>query len=126
MNAYKGMKVARLASPRSKHLETLTHTLLSTAHAIASGHNIVHYRCLGPALFSFLPRLFGKTSLTRMLAFLLHDENARAPPAFWLASVRGSFTCGMTLWIRSMNPIVLWFPKLSPSRNCSSEAPPHN
>jgi glycosyltransferase involved in cell wall biosynthesis len=45
---------------RSKHLETVIHTLLSTAHALTQNYDIVHYHCLGPALFSFLPRLVGK------------------------------------------------------------------
>ena len=60
-----GMKLVRLPTIRSKHLETLIHTLLSTIHALMQGYDIVHYHCLGPALFSFLPRLFGtKTAVT--------------------------------------------------------------
>ncbi|MGA8540336.1 MAG: glycosyltransferase family 4 protein, partial [Terriglobales bacterium] len=34
-----------------------------TAHAMASDHDIIHYHCLGPALFSFLPRLAGKKTV---------------------------------------------------------------
>lgn len=57
---HEGMRVVRLPTIRSKHLETLVHTLLSTIHAACSGCDIVHYHCLGPALFSFVPRLMGK------------------------------------------------------------------
>jgi len=57
---YKKMRVVRLPTIRSKHLETPVHTLLSTLHAAWSDCDIVHYHCLGPALFSFLPRLMGK------------------------------------------------------------------
>jgi glycosyltransferase involved in cell wall biosynthesis len=32
-------------------------------HAMASDADIVHYHCLGPALFSFLPRLAGKKTV---------------------------------------------------------------
>ena len=57
---YAGIRLVRLPTIRSKHLETLVHTTLSTVHAIFGGYDIVHYHALGPALFSFLPRLAGK------------------------------------------------------------------
>jgi len=63
MDTHKGMRVRRLPTIRSKHLETLVHTLLSTVHAMASDCDVVHYHCLGPALFSFLPRLVGKKTV---------------------------------------------------------------
>jgi len=62
-NTHNGMRVRRLPTIRSKHLETFVHTLLSTAHAMASDYDVVHYHCLGPALFSFLPRLAGKKTV---------------------------------------------------------------
>jgi glycosyltransferase involved in cell wall biosynthesis len=57
------MRVRRLPTIRSKHLETVVHTLLSTAHAMTSDYDVIHYHCLGPALFSFLPRLAGKKTV---------------------------------------------------------------
>ena len=60
---HNGMRVRRLPTIRSKHLETVVHTLLSTAHAMTSDYDVVHYHCLGPALFSFLPRLAGKKTI---------------------------------------------------------------
>jgi len=60
---HNGMRVLRLPTFRTKHLETVVHTLLSTIHAMFSGCDIVHYHCLGPALFSFLPRLTGKKTV---------------------------------------------------------------
>jgi glycosyltransferase involved in cell wall biosynthesis len=63
MNTHNGMRVRRLPTIRSKHLETVVHTLLSTAHAMTSDYDVVHYHCLGPALFSFLPRLAGKKTV---------------------------------------------------------------
>jgi glycosyltransferase involved in cell wall biosynthesis len=63
MKTHNGMRVRRLPTIRSKHLETLVHTLLSTAHAMISDYDVVHYHCLGPALFSFLPRLAGKKTV---------------------------------------------------------------
>ncbi len=63
VNTHNGMRVRRLPTIRSKHLETFLHTLLSTAHAMMSDYDVVHYHCLGPALFSFLPRLAGKKTV---------------------------------------------------------------
>lgn len=60
---YNGMRLVRLPTFRTKHLETLVHTVLSTIHAITSQYDIVHYHALGPALFSFIPRLLGKKTV---------------------------------------------------------------
>jgi glycosyltransferase involved in cell wall biosynthesis len=60
---YAGMRLVRLPTIRTKHLETPVHTLISTLHAAFSECDIVHYHALGPALFSFIPRLFGKRTV---------------------------------------------------------------
>jgi glycosyltransferase involved in cell wall biosynthesis len=60
---HNGMKVVRLPTIRSKHLETLLHTLLSSLHVLARPCDVVHYHALGPALFSFIPRLAGKKTV---------------------------------------------------------------
>lgn len=60
---YKGIRTLRLPTIRSKHLDTFAHTLLSTFHACFAKYDIVHYQTLGPSLFSFLPRLFGKRTI---------------------------------------------------------------
>jgi glycosyltransferase involved in cell wall biosynthesis len=57
------MQVVRLPTIRSKHLETLVHTFLSTLHVLMRPCDIVHYHALGPALFSFIPRLAGKKTV---------------------------------------------------------------
>jgi len=60
-----GMRLLRLPTVRSKHLETVIYTLLSTAHAMTQRYDVVHYHALGPALFSLLPRLVGtRTAVT--------------------------------------------------------------
>ncbi|PYV60586.1 MAG: hypothetical protein DMG95_13910, partial [Acidobacteria bacterium] len=58
-----GIRIVRLPTIRFKHLETFVHTLLSTIHACFSNYDVVHYQCLGPSVFSFLPRLFGKKTV---------------------------------------------------------------
>ncbi len=62
---YWGMRILRLPVWRSKHFETVIHTALSTAHALTQDYDVIHYHALGPALFAFIPRLFGiKTAVT--------------------------------------------------------------
>jgi len=63
MREHNGMRVVRLPTIRSKHLETLLHTFLSTLHVLAQPCDVVHYHALGPALFSFIPRLAGKKTV---------------------------------------------------------------
>ena len=60
---HNGMLVLRLPTIRSKHLETLVHTFLSTLHVLVRPCDVVHYHALGPALFSFIPRLAGKKTV---------------------------------------------------------------
>ena len=60
---HNGMRLVRLPTIRSKHCETLLHTVLSTAHVLTQKCDVVHYHALGPALFSFLPRLLGKKTV---------------------------------------------------------------
>jgi len=60
---HNGIRVVRLPTIRSKHLETLVHTFLSTLHVLVQPCDVVHYHALGPALFSFIPRLAGKKTV---------------------------------------------------------------
>jgi glycosyltransferase involved in cell wall biosynthesis len=60
---HNGIQVLRLPTIRSKHLETLVHTFLSTLHVLVKPCDVVHYHALGPALFSFIPRLTGKKTV---------------------------------------------------------------
>lgn len=58
-----GIQIVRLPTIRTKHLETLLHTLLSTIHVLFSRCDVVHFHALGPALFSFIPRMVGKKTV---------------------------------------------------------------
>ena len=63
LEVHNGMRLVRLPTIRSKHLETVVHTALSTLHVLFRRCDIVHYHALGPALFSFLPRLLQKKTV---------------------------------------------------------------
>ena len=60
---YRNMRLVRLPTLRTKHFDTLVHTLLSTFHACRQKYDIVHFHALGPALFSWIPRLFGARTI---------------------------------------------------------------
>jgi glycosyltransferase involved in cell wall biosynthesis len=60
---HNGVRLVRLPTMRYKHLETLLHTFLSTLHVLVQPCDVVHYHALGPAFFSFIPRLAGKKTI---------------------------------------------------------------
>lgn len=65
LSEHNGMWLVRLPTVRSKHFETVLHTFLSSVHALTRRYDIVHYHALGPALFSFIPRMLGtRTAVT--------------------------------------------------------------
>lgn len=59
---FKGVQLHRLPAVYTKHLEAITHTFLSTLAAIRCC-DVIHYHAMGPSLFSWLPRLFGKKTI---------------------------------------------------------------
>lgn len=60
VNSYRGIKLRRLPTVRSKHLETLLHTLLATLDVCLRKVDIVQFHALGSSPFAWIPRLFGK------------------------------------------------------------------
>lgn len=58
------VNVVKLPSIPTKHLDAITHTVLSTGHALFRDADIVHYHALGPGLLSGVPRwLAGKKTV---------------------------------------------------------------
>jgi len=57
--SHRGMRIVMLPSINTKHLDAITHTALSTLHALGSGYDIVHYHALGPSTLAFGPQLTG-------------------------------------------------------------------
>ena len=58
-SVHHGVRLVRLPSWNTKHLDTATHVALSTLHALAGGFDLIHYHALAPSAFAFLPRWFG-------------------------------------------------------------------
>ncbi len=62
---YRGVRIRRLPSINTKHLDAITHCAFSTIDALFRRYDVVHYHALGPSVFAGLPRLFGaKTVVT--------------------------------------------------------------
>lgn len=57
---YRRAVLIRFPSFATKHLDAVSHSFISTLHACFSSADAVWYQSTGPAMFSFLPRLFGK------------------------------------------------------------------
>ena len=54
-----GVQVHRLPSIATKHLDAISHTIVSTAHVLFQNVDLVHYHALGPGLLAGVPRLAG-------------------------------------------------------------------
>jgi len=55
---YLGIRVLHIPTIRTKHLDAIIHTFLSTIHALKEKPDVIHYHGVGPALLSFIPRIF--------------------------------------------------------------------
>ncbi len=74
LKEYKGVKLISLPTIHSKNLETAFHTFVATLHAslLIKDLDIIHYHGIGPALFSWLPRLL-KPSIKVISTFHCQD-----------------------------------------------------
>ena len=71
---YRGIRLVRLPSLPSKHLDAISHTALCTAHALTDKADVVHYHAVGPSLFCWAPRLRGKKTVAT-----IHGQDALRP-----------------------------------------------
>jgi glycosyltransferase involved in cell wall biosynthesis len=62
-SAYRGMRLVKLPTIRSKHLDTIAHTLLSSLHAFAMRYDIALYFNVGNSPVTWIPRLGGQQVL---------------------------------------------------------------
>jgi len=60
---YKGIRLKKLPTIRTKHLDTFVHSLLAAIDASFKNFDIIQFHALGPSVFSIIPRLFGKTTV---------------------------------------------------------------
>jgi glycosyltransferase involved in cell wall biosynthesis len=58
--AYRGMRLVKLPTIRSKHLDTITHSLLSAVHALSQGYDVSLFFNVGSSAVTWIPRLAGQ------------------------------------------------------------------
>jgi len=80
-STHRGMTLCGLQTVGTKHLDAICHSVLSSAAALRSGFDVVHYHALGPGLAAPLPRWLS----TARVVQTVHgrdDQRAKwAPPA---------------------------------------------
>ena len=64
MKRYGRVRLVHIPTIKTKHLDASVHSFLCSIHALFTGADIVHYHCLGPSFFSFIPWIFGKKVVT--------------------------------------------------------------
>ena len=57
---YRGMRLVKLPTIRSKHLDTIVHTTLSSAHALGKRFDVALYFNVGNSPVTWIPRLGGQ------------------------------------------------------------------
>ena len=61
--SYRGVRLVTLPSIPTKHLDTLTHTLISSLHALTQRYDIVYYSIVGNSPLVWIPRITGAKTL---------------------------------------------------------------
>lgn len=57
-HVFDGVRIFHTPGIRTKHFDAISHTLTATLHAAFHGYDVIHYHAVGPALLSWIPRLF--------------------------------------------------------------------
>jgi len=58
MKEYKGVKIIHLSTVKSKYLDAIFHTLLSSIHVLFQDVDIIHFHAIGPSFLCFIPKIF--------------------------------------------------------------------
>lgn len=55
---YKGVNIVHLPTIKTKHLDAIIHTFFASIHVLFQKADVIHYHAIGPALMSWIPRVF--------------------------------------------------------------------
>lgn len=72
LREHRGMRLVRLPTIHSKHLEAMVHSILASFVICAGGYDVVHYHAIGPCLASPIARLRG-----RRIVATIHGQDWR-------------------------------------------------
>lgn len=64
LKEYQGVKLIHLPTINTKHADAFIHSLLASFYVCFTKDQVICYEAMGPALFCFLPKLFGKRVVT--------------------------------------------------------------
>jgi glycosyltransferase involved in cell wall biosynthesis len=59
ISRFKGTRLIPTPTIPTKHLDAILHSLTSSIHSLSQSYDIIHYHAMGPAFFSWLPKLYG-------------------------------------------------------------------
>jgi glycosyltransferase involved in cell wall biosynthesis len=82
LKAWRGVRLLRLPTLRTKHLDAAVHSLLASLHVLFVRADVIHYHAIGPAAFGIIPRLCG-----RRLVVTVHRRDWQADKWGWAARV---------------------------------------
>lgn len=71
---YHGMQLVPAATVGTKHLDAIVHSMTSTAKALVTGADIVHYHGIGPGLVAPLPRYLSQAKVVLTVHGLDHQR----------------------------------------------------
>ncbi|MGL5865013.1 MAG: glycosyltransferase family 4 protein [Dermatophilaceae bacterium] len=80
-SSYHGMRLVATPARGGKHLDTISHSLTSTVHALLSGADVVHYHALGPGLIAPLVRYLTSRRVVLTVHGLDHQRAKWRGPA---------------------------------------------
>lgn len=63
LREYKGIKIIHLPSVSTKHLDAISHTFLSTIHALFQPYDVIHYHAIGPTSLCWIIKLLKRNSV---------------------------------------------------------------
>jgi len=64
---YQGVRLKRIKSIQTKHLDAISHTLFSSLNTLTTKFDIVCYQALGPSSLSFIPRLSRRSKVVTII-----------------------------------------------------------
>jgi glycosyltransferase involved in cell wall biosynthesis len=92
---YRGMRLRRLPTIRTKHLDFIVHSFLSTLAAISARPDIIHYHAIGSGLVAPLPRALSRCHIVLTVHGLDYERDK------WMAPARAALKLGASLsaWV---------------------------
>jgi glycosyltransferase involved in cell wall biosynthesis len=74
--SYQGVRLVPLASMKTKHFDAISHTFVSTLHAMKEDFDVYHFHGVGPSLLAWMPRVF-RPKAKVMVTFHCLDRRVR-------------------------------------------------